>query len=70
MKYNRNEVIQRLLEDRVQQVMEWALRDLDSLREYVRSREEFDKDDDDFLMDLAESQLGLDFEGRDFSIKP
>jgi hypothetical protein len=62
MKWNREEAIERLVEDTTQNLMQFALSDFDSLREYVRQAERFEDIDTNTLKNLYESAFGEEIE--------
>jgi len=64
VKFDREKMADRLLENLVETVTQWAVGDWDSLREYLASVERFDKLDDDALVSAYEAQFGDEVEGR------
>lgn len=62
MKFNREEIIERLIDDKTETLTQWALQDQDSLWAYVSDAENFDVLDDDTLATLFEISFGEEIE--------
>lgn len=58
MTFDRDKVIERLIDDKVDTVTQWAIGDADSLREYVSDAENLEELDDDTLANLYENAFG------------